>query len=475
MDVVRSSMKLFFANITKTFVGFVAITLFARELGASGIGTFFLFQAVLVMLSLPADFGIRTAMEKRISEGKNERNVLATGLALKAIPIGCIVLGVVAFEEPINHSLGEPLADYLVVGLVVWELANVGLNVLKGELRVEETATLWVVYQFIWFGVGGLLIVAGLAVEALVLGLIFGYFVIFLWSFWKIDTRLGRPTKDCARSLWSFTKYNVVSQIGGQAYSWVDIAFIGYFLTSADVGVYEIAWLVSSIVLLFNNAISETIFPKVSMWDTNDRTNEIEVLIGQLFTPSIVLVLPMFFGSFVLSRDVLRLIFGPEFAVAWLVLIILIGDKIFQSVHIIFGRFLTATDNPNLPARANLVTLPANVVLNVLFIPRFRIEGAALATLLSFGLNTGLHLYYLSGIVRIRIPYREIGWCTFASVTMAIAVWAVRAVVEVDSVPVLILLILWGTIVYFGIVLVFDPIRERLRTNLHRILPQVGF
>lgn len=473
MDLVRSSVKVFLADVTGLLISLLGITLFARALGSSEIGVFFLFQAILGVLTLPADFGLRTALEKRMSEGKPPGELLTTVLILKIIPFCLIAGGILSFSHHINVYMGAPLSGYLIVALLVQELAETGIHVLKGEMRVAETAVLRLGYRMTWFLIGIILLLEGYGVRGLVFALICGYFCTFIWSLWKVNTHFGTPSIDHAYSMFHFVKYNVVSQISGVMFSYVDLLFIGFFLTRAHVGAYEIAWRVSSVFLLVSKTLAQTVFPQVSQWDAVDATAEIEHLITKLFTPAVILVFPAFFGTLVLARDILGLVFGHGFVIASIPLMILMAGKIFQSVHQVFGRFLTGTNHPDLSAKADLVSLSANVALNAVLVPRFGIEGAAFATILSIVLNTLLSLGYLSRFVIIRPPYKELSWCIMSSILMSLTLLGIRYFVAIDTLYILILIVVLGALIYFGLISLLESIRAQIRTNLRTVLADV--
>ncbi|MFB6186335.1 MAG: oligosaccharide flippase family protein, partial [Halobacteriaceae archaeon] len=131
MNVSKSSFKLTVANIAGTVITFVAITIFSRSLGPKIIGVYFLFEALVSILVIPADFGIREAMEKHISEGYDEQELLSAGIIYKIGVLFFLSLLVVVFRSPINGYLGEDLAFLLIIALATKELALTTTTILK--------------------------------------------------------------------------------------------------------------------------------------------------------------------------------------------------------------------------------------------------------------------------------------------------------------------------------------------------------
>ncbi len=461
MNLARSSVKLFLANTVGAGLQFLGITFFARELGASQMGIFFLFQALLGILAIPADFGLRGAVEKRISEGNSPGQFLSSAIVLKLVPIIVIVLGILLSRPWLNSYIGAEVAVLLALAIVLQEVAQLSIVVLKGELRVGETAVLNVANQAIWVGGGALLISYGLEAEAMIYSLLVGLGIMLIWGWYKSSVILEKPTVSHVRSLFDYGRYNVVSSIGGYFYSWMDVAIIGLFLTQAHVGAYEVAWRVTAVSILFSNAIAMTIFPQVSEWSADGANDRIESLIAVVMTPSLFFVIPAFFGTVMFSQEILQFIFGQEYTTAAVVLIVLMGDKVFQAIQLVVGRSLQAINKPGLAARATVVSVVSNAVLNVVFVLEFGILGAAFATVASSLLNDLLHLIYLRRFIRVRFPHREISECVLAALVMTGALLLIEAVYKIGSLVDLAGFIFVGVIIYCITALLLPNLRPR--------------
>lgn len=470
MNLARSSIKVFAARVVSSLIAFLGITFFARELGSYHIGVFFLFQAMLGMIAIPVDFGISSGVTKRLSEGESPGSIFSTAILLKGLLLLPFLAGIVLFQDPINNYLGANLALLLVVALVLQESAKLTIQVLKGELRVGETAGPVFARKFVYVGVGAVLVSMGAGVRGIIYGLFAGLVVMLAWGVWKSSTPLDSPSLGHARSLFDYSKYAFVSSIGGYFYSWMDVAIIGLFLTQSDVGVYEIAWRVTSVVMLFSSSIATTIFPQVSQWDAEDATDRIESLLSEAIAPALFVAIPAFFGVVMFSKEILGLVFGAEYTSGWLVLIILMGEKVVQSVHIILGRSLQGIDRPDLAAKAGVISMVLNLVLNIILVLKYGIVGAAIATALSFIVNSTLHAYYLSRFVSIRIPYMRIGGCVAASFGMGVFLYIVESVVLISSLPILLLIIGLGMAVYVGIALIIPSLRGIILDNIRRVV-----
>lgn len=468
MNLARSSIRIFVARATSSLIVFLGITFFARELGPQQMGVFFLFQALLGIIAIPADFGIKSGVTKRLSEGESPGSILSTAILLKGLLLLPFVAGIVLFQGLINDYLGADLALLLALALVLQESSKLTMEVLKGELRVGETAGPMFSHKFVYVSVGTVLVLTGAGVRGIIYGLFAGFVVMLVWGAWKSSTPFGTPSLGYACVLFDYSKYAFISSIGGYFYSWMDVAIIGFFLTQSDVAVYEIAWRVTAVVMLFSNSIATTIFPQVSQWDAENATERIETLLSEAIAPALFVAIPAFFGAVMFSKEILGLVFGSEYTAGWLVLIILMGEKVIQSVHVILGRSLQGIDHPGLAAKAGVISMVLNLVLNVVLVFEYGIVGAAVATASSFIVNSILHAYYLSKFVSIRVPYPRIGGCVAASFGMAVVLYIVELAVIINSIPTLLLIIGLGTAVYGVFAMLIPPSRAVILNNIRR-------
>ena len=471
MDVARSSFKVFLAETAGVALSFLAITYFARELGSAKLGTFFLFQALLFVLGRPADMGIRIATEKRISENDSPAVILSSAVVMKAGLLVVTLAGLFAVRGYVNDFIGLELAGLLGVALVLQEVSTLFKNVLSGELRVGETATIDFASNLAKWGGGAVLVYAGFGVVGLVYALIAGLVVRFVLAFRAQETGFGRPSRARMRSLAGYAKYTIVPGVGYQVHQWMDVLLIGFFLTNDAVGVYEVAWRVGGPVLLLSRSIGVAIFPQFSSWESSGSTDAIERLFSNVITPYLFLVFPAFFGTLVLSRDILTIVFGQEFGAAWLVLVVIIAGKLPSAVRSLTGKCLYGLDHPKYTTISTAVTMVANLVLNVALIWQFGIIGAAFGTMTSVLIGTSVRTYFLSKLIQFDVPWDELGWCVGASVAMAAILYVAKAAVGIRSAVTLFGFVAAGALLYFGFVLLYPPIKTQITTQIENVVP----
>lgn len=479
MNLAKSSIKLFAARVFKSVTSFVAVIVFSRALGADPLGIYYPFVALVGIALLPSDLGINGATRKRISEN-NDRGAHAGAAVIFKTPF-VVAISIISLllSEQINQFLGADLTLLFVAAIWADVLANFVNSVLKGELRVGETAILEVIKPICWLLVGYSFFILGYGVRGLVYGYISGSFLIFIIGWWKISIKIHLPKVRHIHSLFDYAKFSVISSVGGLVYSWVDVLILSFFVASSisvgvtrgGIGAYENAWRISLIVVITSKSISSVIFPQISRWDAENARDKIESAITTSLLPSIALVIPGFVGTLILSRDILRVLYGPDFITAWVALIILVGAKIPKTLHSILRNSLNAIDRPDLAAIASLVSIVLNILFNFILVWRFGLVGAAIATTASLLVNTILHYHFLSKILTIEIPLKNLGWCIISASIMGSCVFAIRSIVAPDGIISLLGIVGLGAIIYTPILLMYRPFRTETRRIMRPAIP----
>lgn len=462
MDLDRSTFKLFIARSGRAVLLFAGTIFFARRLGPTTLGIFFLFQALQGFLMIPADFGIRGALEKRLSEGADRESMLGSALAFKLGMLLIISLFIVVTSEYINEYLGETLALHLAAVVVLWDLGRFYIQAIRGDLRVGATAPIEFGRRLIWVATGVGLVALGFGVRGIVLGMICSGVVTLVWAFWKCRIPIGEVSVANIKSLLAFSKFQFIASVGGRIYQWMDIAIVGFLLSQRYVGAYEVAWQVTLLVLLLSNSISLSIFPQISRWEAEAATEKIESTVSNAVAFALYVSIPALVGGTIYATEILTFVFGREYTIATTVLIVLLVEKLFQSYHAIVESSVRALNRPDLAARATVITVVINFILSPLLIIGIGFVGAAIATTFSWIVNTALHTRYLSRFITLDLPYQLVSWYAVASLVMGAALIGVKSTLPITGLPVLAVQIATGVTIYVGASIAIPAIRDQI-------------
>lgn len=172
-----------------------------------------------------------------------------------------------------------------------------------------------------------------------------------------------------------------------------DALLISLILTEADVGYYAAA---QTILLAFNLmplAIRTAIYPLMSRY-YHTETEKLAVLYNYVSRYLMLLVLPMAAGVTLLAEPIILLVFGEEFAPSVPVLQISIWAIVFLFLNVPHSRLMLIRNRQRVAGWFTGLAMVLNVMMNLVLIPRWGINGAAVARLLStFAIYLSFYLY----------------------------------------------------------------------------------
>ncbi len=177
----------------------------------------------------------------------------------------------------------------------------------------------------------------------------------------------------------------VFSGIAITIYMKIDQVMIKYILGLTQVGIYAVAARVSQACYLIPVIIYTSVFPAILRTKMNNKKlyhQRLEQFYGVMIWSSLFIALPItLFAPFLI-----RFLFGLKFLNATQTLQIHVWGLLFKSLCIAIEGYLISENLTKLSLQRTLLGMITNVFLNYVLIPRFGINGAAIATVFSYGI-----------------------------------------------------------------------------------------
>lgn len=468
MSLGRKASVVTVGNITSAAVGFVGLIILSRTAHPATLGVYFLFEAVLGVTALGADFGVSGAVEKRLSEGADAGSVLTTSFLLKSM-LFLPVIGAIFLAGPyLEAYFGTDLRLPLSLALLARQADRFMMYALRGQFRMRAYSVVGVFRTSTWAIVGITGVVAGFGVDGLIGAVIVSESLVGAVGLWLVDGSVARPTSAQLRSLWRFATRNAITSGSSYVFNWIDTAILGLFVGAPLVAAYELAWRVTKLGSIAVMSISTATFPQISEWAHSGEFDRIGSVVSGALLAGLACVLPIAVGSLLFAEDVLRLVYGPTYLVASTALVVLLFGRLFWTLQLFFDHSLHALDVPELALRGMVTAAAVDLLLNVMLVPRFGLPGAAVATGVAFVVSSVINWRYLREKISLDTRLQDLGWCGIAAVLMLLVEFGLTRRFPVRSLPWLGFYILLGALLYSGAVLV----RGRLRTDL---LEAVGY
>jgi len=145
------------------------------------------------------------------------------------------------------------------------------------------------------------------------------------------------------------------------------------------VGLYNAAYKIFLILLILPSVIVSSTFPMLAKTYVSSR-DSIRYICERLTKYLFMFALPACIGITILGDRIVLLVYGTGFSNSGLILKILVWSFLFASIGASFGNTLNATNKEMSLTKAAGTGMILNVLLNLVFIPRYSYIGAAVVT-----------------------------------------------------------------------------------------------
>ena len=454
--IQRQSILSLSSTLAITIFGFISTMLFSHLLGKDLLGVYFLFVAYFSLFNMIGDGGFGSAAVKRISEGKEQNEYLTAYFCLRGILIIVSTLLLITISPFLVDLQDYDVVFWIVIALIA---ALFGQTIMRGVIGLGHVGVSSVGYGLgeplrIFIQIGTVLL--GFSVYGLIGGYIAGIILSGLICIKYFTFKPARFGIRHVKSLFIYGIWIFLISMGSTVFTYADTIFIGYFMTNGDVGVYRTALQLASAAVMMASAVASTLTPKISRWSTDGEWDKISTPVSRGITFGLILAVPAFFGAVLLSDKLLYYFYGSDFAAGAVACCILFAVQIISVFITLLGVALTASDHARQSFYATATAAVINIILNCIFIPLFGINGAALATLISYSVNALLIAYFLKRYITVRIEKRPILNIIISAAVMGLFVFVYKLFVPLDNVILTLIPVAVGAVIYFFLLFKID-------------------
>ncbi len=379
----------------------------SRLYDADVFGVFNQALAVYTVASQLAVFGINLSVLHQVA-GQSEKDALVslrTGLFTTFVISALVTVVFVCVADPVGLLLKSPGVSKAMMAiapaLVAFSINKILLSFLSGQLHMRAHAVFQSArYLFLIFGffliylyqVDGFYLASVFSIAELLLLLSLGFYLRKqIFSFREPNTQTHFFAKDnlkaAARKHLNFGARGVLGGAIFELNMKVDMLMAGYFLTDRETGIYGFAAMFIDGVFQIMTMLQNVYNPLLANHNTKKEFAALRKLIlnGAKYTyAASIFLYPIVLGLFYLivnhvlgSASITYQQSVMPFAILLLGIMLCSGFYPFQNILVMAGR-------PGAHSWYLAATLSVNVLLNIWWIPLYGINGAAIATAMSF-------------------------------------------------------------------------------------------
>lgn len=471
-DLVKDIVRYLPTKIVPAIVGFISVPILTRLFLPDDYGNYALVLATVNIFSILnawLSMAIIRFLPLYQRDGRREEFVDTTvQTSLISIIIISSLFSGLAF---IFHSQVETgLMTMLYIGIGIFALMSLS-SILQHFLRAERKVRQYSIFA-VWYSVMNLVFglffvkICNLGIQGMLYGLILSYTLAipFLWLL-----SVGKPRLFPINISWSMIKamgkYSLPLVVGNLA-GWVlglsDRYIIKLLRGSEEVGIYSAIYNISQrsitiIISLFLMALFPII---IQAWEREgeEAVREHMRRVTRFF---MMVCIPAVVGLSLLARPLIELLLAETYRTGYRIIPLVAAGAFFLGFQQIYSNAFVFYKKTIMIMGSLMVSAVLNIVLNLLFVPRYGYLAAAITTLFSY-----LVLFFLiAGLSRRYLvwdfPGKSLVKILIASGVMGVVVYYIGERLTGSIIINLVLAIGSGIIVYFLVLFLLREIEYR--------------
>jgi O-antigen/teichoic acid export membrane protein len=385
----KNSLFSLLSSLIRLLSNFLLFVGIARLYGAEAFGSFTTAHALAIMFIMIADFGFDSFLATEIARDRSKSEDLTRRLlSLKivfavAATLAMSVLPLIRTLSSSTASLVEVLSLYVFLSAVTnffFALFR-GFEELHHETRITFTVNVLLLFSL---GILGLfharLIFVG---SAFVLSRV----IAVVMAARAMKLRLLMPQFRFSVAGWK-NSWQQVSVFGlhalfGNLFFTIDTILIAFLCGDEATGIYQSVFKIVALVLVLPDIIMNSFLPVLARLHVEDenRWAAVGIFLNKIL---LLLSLPITLNLFIFSEQIIHIVYGTgSFVQAVPILQVFSIVILVRFIGETSGLILTTSRRQSIRMVTVLCATILNVSLNVLYIPKFGVMGAAVISLVT--------------------------------------------------------------------------------------------
>lgn len=388
--IIENSGWLFIDTIFRYIVGIFISVWIARYFGPEDFGVYSYALAFTALFGAIAGLGLKGIVVRELVSHPNNKNEILGSAFLLLLFAGILTWGLsfigIYLLRP-NDSTSIVLVLIIGAGFIFRAFNSISFYF---EAQVESKYTVIATnISFVVISVLKILLIIThqglfiLALISLIDVVLISINLIVMAKIKKLNIMQWKWNFNIAKGLLTDSLPLILSGILSTIFINIDQIMIGELVKAEEVGIYAVSVKLTAIWYIFPMIIQSSVYPnlvKTANIGLDLLYDKMHRLFSVLAYFSILVAIPIS----IFSKLIIELLYGMQYSEAADMLAISIWALIFVSFGVARMPYIIATGNMKMSIYFGLIGASVNVMLNLILIPIYGGEGAALATLLSF-------------------------------------------------------------------------------------------
>jgi|GEM_PF-2661898 len=396
--IVKGAGIVFAMTMLNTFFGFLVRIVLARNLTLADFGFFYAVLSFLGLVGLLKNLGINSAIIKYIPEFlvKKDMEKVKTSILFSlafSITTSVIVVSLLYyfssdiatgyFKDPNVDTVFRIFLIFFVVQLLVSSINSV-FNAFQHPILLSYSGVFINLFFFLSIYFSDKLEIARVAwyYNGVYIAVLVTNFVLLLnvFNIFKYRSSGFMPV---AKKLIPFGAATTASTIISHTAVRVDTIFLTFFQNLETVGIYSALTPFRMVFKIAGSSISKILFPMTSELYGQGKTKELKNVLKMIHKYIVILLLPVAVVFLAYTEFIIETIFGAKFIEGADAARLIILASILRPLDIINVGTINGLGKPIKNTQIITISGIINLLLNIILIPLWSYEGAALAILIN--------------------------------------------------------------------------------------------
>jgi O-antigen/teichoic acid export membrane protein len=386
--ITKNTFYLIISDLINKILGLVFIFYVARFLGDTNFGKYSFALAFTLFIYTLTDIGLSNYMVRELARNIEKINCFIDNiLSIKIILSLLSALLIVFLMQLLDYS--EEMKHIIYIFSIFWIVSSFSYT-LKSIFRsyeiMEYEALTSIIERLISFSYGIYLLFSGYGLIEISEAILFASIMSLLIGLYTVCIKYHVPRFSVNIKIWKQILSNSVHfglvSIFIVIYFKIDVIMLSFMKGNEVVGWYNASYILIDSLMFISSFYLISIYPVLSRYFIESKES-MNLAYIESFRYLFVISLPIAIGTTLLSEEIILLIYGSEFVNSINVLKILIWSLILVSLNSLLGTVLRSANQQKINSLISLAAVALNIGMNLLLIPKYSLDGAAFATLLT--------------------------------------------------------------------------------------------
>ena len=444
--IAKNSMFNFISNGTTIFAMLIISIVLARYLGTDKYGVYSLMMWLLTLSYLVANLGFPEMVKRFVAEARGQRKSrtvkgmiqLSFMFVIPAVLLVSLLIMVLSGYLVKVFDVPDGRIYFMLIGvaLLPFLMSYAFTAVFVGYQKYEYITYYELVVSPLRIGLVIILAVLGFDLTEILLANIASYVVGFFFCIFLYRRLL--PVRDLFSSSLlepaerkSAIKYSLAALgiLGVDYVLWqnAEVLFLGIFRPVAEVGFYNIAHKVPSIVIaLIPVVFGAVLLPAVSEQFGKGNMESIKRIYANASRYLMMLSFPIATVGIVMARPIIFVMFGSDYEPSIILMQIVFIPFAMRGLTHAVSSVIYGIKEPVFLLKIGVFLVCVSIGLNLWLIPKYGAIGAVIATSIPRMVSLPIYIYYVSRKIDTPWPLGDTMRTVLASLLMGLVLFGLQ-------------------------------------------------